>query len=76
MAQQLSPQARRDKAARDKRYAMSDWGKYKKRTAQKKKCPEGYDFDHRLKKCVKSSENRAGGDGGTKNETTQSDYDY
>ena len=39
MAQKLSPTARRAKAARDKRYAMSEWGKYKKRTAQAKKCP-------------------------------------
>lgn len=76
MAQKLSQQARRDKAARDKRYAMSEWGKKKKRDAQKKDCPEGYDYDHRLKKCVKSSENRAGGDGGTKNETTQTNYGY
>ena len=76
MAQKLSQQARRDKAARDKRYAMSEWGKYKKRTAQKKNCPEGYDYDHRLKKCVESSKNRGGGDGGTKNETTRTDYNY
>ena len=55
---------------------MNPTGKKKKRDAQKKDCPEGYDYDHRLKKCVKSSENRAGGDGGTKNETTQTDYGY
>jgi len=76
MAQKLSPAARRAKAARDKAYAMSEWGKYKKRTAQKKNCPEGYDYDHRLKKCVKASKNRAGGRGGTKNEKTKKRYGY
>ena len=76
MGQKLSPAARRAKAARDKAYAMSEWGKYKKRTAQKKNCPEGYDYDHRLKKCVKASKNRAGGRGGTKNEKTKSSYGY
>ena len=76
MAQKLSPTARRAKAARDKAYAMSEWGKYKKRTAQKKKCKPGYDYDHRLKKCVKASQNRAGGRGGTKNETTRRRYGY
>ena len=76
MAQKLSATARRNKAARDKRYAMSEWGKYKKRTAQQKACPKGYDYDHRLKKCVKASKNRAGGRGGTKNEKTKSSYGY
>ena len=55
---------------------MSEWGKYKKRTAQQKGCPKGYDYDHRLKKCVKSSKNRAGGKGGTKNERTRERYGY
>ena len=76
MAQKLSATARRNKAARDKRYAMSEWGKYKKRTAQQKACPKGYDYDHRLKKCVKSFKNRAGGRGGTKNEKTRRRYGY
>ena len=40
MTQKLSPAARRAKAARDKAYAMSEWGKKKKRDAQKKDCPE------------------------------------
>jgi hypothetical protein len=55
---------------------MSEWGKYKKRTAQAKKCAKGYDFDHRLGKCIKASKNRAGGKGGTKNEKTQKRYGY
>ena len=76
MTQKLSPTARRAKRARDKRYAMSEWGKYKKRTAQKKACPVGYDYDHRTKKCVPSSKNRAGGSNGTKNEKTQQNYGY
>ena len=76
MSQKLSPAARRAKAARDKAYAMSEWGKKKKRDAQKKGCPEGYDYDHRTKKCVPASKKRAGGNGGTKNETTQSQYGY
>ena len=60
MAQKLSPTARRAKAARDKRYAMSEWGKY----------------DHRTSKCIKSSKNRAGGKNGTKNEKTRRRYGY
>jgi hypothetical protein len=55
---------------------MSEWGKYKKRTAQAKKCKKGFDFDHRLGKCIKASKNRAGGKGGTKNEKTQKRYGY
>ena len=76
MGQKLSPTAKRAKAARDKAYAMSEWGKYKKRTAQVKDCPDGHDYDHRTKRCVKASTNRAGGDGGTKNEKTSSSYGY
>ena len=76
MAQKLTPKARRKKATRDKKYAMTEWGKYKKRPAQKKKCKKGYDYAHRLKKCVKSSKNRAGGKGGTKNEKTKTRYGY
>lgn len=60
--QKLSPVARKAKAIRDKKYAMSKWGKYKKRTAQAAKCKKGYDFDHSIGKngkCVPKSENRA-----------------
>ena len=76
MAQKLSIKARLAKAKREKKHAMSEWGKYKKRTAQAKKCKKGYDFDHRLGKCIKASKNRAGGKGGTKNEKTQKRYGY
>jgi len=76
MTQKLSPAARRAKAARDKAYAMSEWGKKKKRDAQKRNCRKGYDYDHRTRKCIPASKNRAGGKGGTKNEKTSSRYGY
>ena len=57
-SQGLSPTALRAKRARDKDAAMSDWGKYKKRTAQLQKCPKGYDFDHDLGRCIKKKTNR------------------
>ena len=44
--QKLSPKASAAKATRDKKAAMSEWGKYKKRTAQRAGCKAGYDFDH------------------------------
>ena len=76
MAQKLSAKAKKNKAARDKKAAMSEYRKFTKRTAQLKKCPKGQDYDHRTKKCVKSSKNRAGGRGGTKNEKTRRRYGY
>ena len=57
--QKLSPKASAAKKRRDKKAAMTEWGKYKKRTAQSKKCPKGYDFDHDSGKCIKSGINRA-----------------
>ena len=57
--QKLTPTAMRMKAARDKKAAMSAWGKYKKRTAQKRKCPPGFDFDHSCGKCISKKKNRA-----------------
>ena len=32
---------------------------WKKRTAQKQKCPKGYDFDHDLGRCIKKKNNRS-----------------
>lgn len=58
LKQQLSPKASAAKAVRDKAAAMSDWGKYKKRTAQAKGCPDGQDFDHDLNKCISVNANR------------------
>ena len=57
--QKLSLKARIAKKRRDQKDAMSEWGKYKKRTAQKKNCPKGYDFDHASGRCIKKSTNRA-----------------
>ena len=37
---------------------MTEWGKYKKRTAQKAGCPSGQDFDHALGKCISVNANR------------------
>ena len=57
--QKLSPKASAAKARRDKGAAMTAWGKFKKRTAQRAGCGSGYDFDHDSGKCIKSGTNRA-----------------
>ena len=59
LKQKLSPSAAKRKAEADQKAAMSAWGKFKKRTAQKANCPKGYDFDHALGKCIPKSKNRA-----------------
>ena len=59
LKQKLSPKASAAKARRDKGAAMSEWGKYKKRTAQRKGCPDGQDFDHASGKCIPKGTNRA-----------------
>ena len=71
--QKLSPVARRAKAERDKKAAMSEWGKYKKRTAQRKGCPKVYDFDHALGKCIPSSKNSANN---SRSGSTRKKYGY
>jgi len=58
LKQKLSPVAAKAKAIRDKRSAMTAWGKYKKRTAQSKGCPDGQDFDHASGKCISTNANR------------------
>ena len=58
LKQKLSPIAKKAKARRDKAAAMTEWGKYKKRTAQKANCPKGQDFDHDLGKCISVNANR------------------
>jgi len=58
LKQKLSPSAAKRKAVRDKAAAMSEWGKYKKRTAQAKGCPSGQDFDHASGKCISVNANR------------------
>lgn len=74
MRQQLSPQARRDKAARDKRYAMSPARKAKKAHAQRmrREHPEeavGQDFDHKRQKFVSVKSNRGNEGIGTRAES-------
>ena len=71
--QKLSPKASAAKAKRDQEAAMSEWGKYKKRTAQQKDCGDGYDFDHDTGKCVKESTNRANND---RDGAVQERYNY
>lgn len=57
--QKLSQKASAAKAKRDKGAAMSEWGKYKKRTAQRAGCKDGHDFDHDAGKCMPKGTNRA-----------------
>jgi hypothetical protein len=71
--QKLSPKAAAAKKRRDKRDAMTEWGKFKKRTAQKANCPKGYDFDHALGKCIPSSKNRANN---SRSGSTRKKYGY
>ena len=75
--QKLSPTAAAAKRVRDKKAAMSEDGKRKKREAQvlrRKKTStflKGKDYDHYTGSFVSSSKNRAGmnpNKGGTKNE--------
>ena len=73
LKQKLSPVAKRAKARRDKGSAMTAWGKYKKRTAQRKGCPDGQDFDHATGKCISSSTNRANN---SRSGATQKKYNY
>ena len=73
LKQKLSPKAAAAKAVRDKASAMSQWGKYKKRTAQRKGRPDGQDFDHASGKCISSSTNRAKN---SRSGNTQRKYNY
>jgi hypothetical protein len=77
MRQQLSPSARRAKAARDKAYAMSPERKAKKahaqreRSAAKKKGQnlDGQDYDHKRQKFVSVKSNRGNEGIGTRSES-------
>lgn len=71
--QNLSPKAAADKAERDQEAAMSEWGKYKKRTAQQKNCKPGYDYDHKQRKCIPASQNRSNN---SRSGSVQSSYGY
>ncbi len=73
MAQQLSATARRDKAARDKAYAMTPARKAKKAHSERerRKNPEqakGQDYDHKRQAFVSVKSNRGNEGKGTKSE--------
>ena len=73
MRQQLSPAARRRKAARDKAYAMTPDRKAKKAHSQRKrrKNPEaakGQDYDHKRQQFVSVRSNRGNEGLGTRRE--------
>ncbi len=77
MRQQLSPQARRDKAARDKAYAMSPERKAKKAHAQRERSAakkkgvnlDGRDYDHKRQAFVSVKSNRGNEGQGTRSES-------
>jgi hypothetical protein len=73
MAQRLSPQARRDKAARDKAYAMTPDRRAKKAHAQREaranpSAAEGKDYDHKDQRWESPAQNRGNDGEGTKKE--------
>tara|TARA_B100001175_G_C19325756_1_gene549985 strand:+ start:500 stop:730 length:231 start_codon:yes stop_codon:yes gene_type:complete len=76
MPQELSPQARRDKAARDKRYAMTTRRTRMKaenqrlrRAAEKKGVDlTGKDYDHKTERFTSVKTNRGNRGEGTKKE--------
>lgn len=76
MPQKLSPQARRDKAARDKKYAMTARRRRMKaenqrlRRAAKKKGVKlaGKDYDHKTRRFTSVRNNRGNRGRGTKKE--------
>ena len=74
MAQKLSPQARRDKAARDKAFAMSPARRAKKAHSQRERRKagskaDGKDFDHKDQKWKSVKANRGNDGQGTKKES-------
>ena len=77
MRQQLSPSARRAKAARDKAYAMSPERKAKKAHAQRERSAakrkgqnlDGQDYDHKRQKFVSVKSNRGNEGIGTRSES-------
>ena len=76
MRQQLSPQARRDKAARDKAYAMTPDRKAKKAHSQRERSTakkkganlDGRDYDHKRQGFVSVKSNRGNEGAGTQQE--------
>jgi len=73
MPQKLSPQARRDKAARDKAYAMTPDRRAKKAHAQREaranpSAAAGKDYDHKDQRWESPAQNRGNDGEGTKKE--------
>ena len=76
MSQKLTPTAKRMKAIRDKRYAMTEERKKKKAENQRKRraakkagvCIEGKDYDHKDGKFKSIHANRGNDGEGTKKE--------
>jgi hypothetical protein len=73
MAQKLSATAKRDKAARDKAFAMTPERREKKAHAQRKHREDpngnGKDWDHKDGKWKTAANNRGNGGEGTKKES-------
>jgi|TARA_B110000879_G_C11177139_1_gene516591 hypothetical protein len=77
MRQQLSATARRDKAARDKAYAMTPARKAKKAHSQRKRSAakkagqniDGQDYDHKRQQFVSVKSNRGNEGIGTQSES-------
>lgn len=74
MAQKLSPQARRDKAARDKAYAMTPDRRKKKADSQRRRraagsVANGKDYDHKDQRWESPAQNRGNDGEGTKKES-------
>ena len=77
MRQQLSPAARRAKAARDKAYAMTPARKAKKAHSQRKRSAakkagqniDGQDYDHKRQQFVSVKSNRGNEGIGTQSES-------
>jgi hypothetical protein len=74
MAQNLSPAARRDKAARDKAYAMTPDRRRKKAHSQRLRreagsSADGKDYDHKDQRWETPEQNRGNDGEGTKKES-------
>jgi hypothetical protein len=74
MAQNLSPAARRDKAARDKAYAMTPDRRRKKAHSQRLRrkagsSADGKDYDHKDQRWETPKQNRGNDGEGTKKES-------
>jgi hypothetical protein len=74
MTQKLSPQARRDKAARDKAFAMTPARRAKKAHSQRERRKagakaDGKDYDHKDQRWETPAQNRGNDGEGTKKES-------